>query len=207
LVKFTVQRSGWAGLRSNQQLAPRGVEGLANRHCEVILGLLINAQLATRKSQIDSHLERTAAVVMANGAFHGDVAAADTPTLVIVLESLGLFPDFGFDGRIQGEIAGGDLQIALHVPSSAHFLRDNFIFIYLNISIVTSAIRFGDSLRRFADEPTIEQLSHHVRISCARKRSRFFMMTPIAPVLCPLAPRCSCTAFAQPDVGRPELER
>jgi len=150
LVKFTVQRSGWAGLRSNQQLVPRGVEGLANRHCEIILGLLINAQLATRKSQIDSHLERTAAVVMANGAFHGDVVAADTPTLVIVLESLGLFPDFGFDGRIQGEIAGGDLQIALHVPSSAHFLRDNFIFIYLNIGIVTSAIRlairFGDSL-------------------------------------------------------------
>jgi hypothetical protein len=98
------------------KFAPRSFESFSNRRCEVVLGLMVDAQLATRKREVDPHIERATPMVMAHSALDDDVTAADA--VVKVLEFCDFLPNLGFDRLIQGETTSGDLQIELHVLPS-----------------------------------------------------------------------------------------
>jgi len=79
------------------KLAPRSPESLLDRRRKIVPGFMVDAHVATRKREVDPHVERAAPMVMADSAIHDDVTAVDA--VVAALEFCDFRSNLGF-GRL-----------------------------------------------------------------------------------------------------------
>ena len=103
------------------ELARRRVEGVADGHVDVLVGVVpgagvVDHDLLAGHADVDAHVVELALGLAPVRRLDHDAAADDA--LEVALELAGLFPDVGLDGLGRLHVAEGDLHWGLHLRTS-----------------------------------------------------------------------------------------
>jgi len=106
------------------QLAPGGIEGVADRHVDIFMGVILvlvatHHHLPGGDGEIDVNLIELAFVVVLVGCLHRYLTRHNVAETMVQL--VHFFTDDGLYGRRRGHVTEGDLERQLHSLSPLQF--------------------------------------------------------------------------------------